>query len=122
MEDFVKSTWRVTLGAETDSPLVILDYGDWMLSELALPQAHTLQVQPFLRSDNQAVWDRGGIIYSMSLSCIKTFDSWVEAQNFMLAYSLLVSRTRDGEAIITAKGGDSYSCLLYTSPSPRDRG
>ena len=109
MRNFIKSTWRITLGTETDAPLVILDYGDMMLAEPTFPQTHSLQVQPFLRSDNQAVWDRGGITYDLTVSCVKTFDSLVEARNFMMSHMLLISQMRDGEATIEVKDGDSYS-------------
>ena len=43
-------------------------------------------------------------------------------KNFMSTYAKVATHDGDDEPIqIWAKDADSYGCLLYTSPSPRDR-
>eukprot|EP00961_Rhodomonas_salina_P070569 947339-Rhodomonas_salina.1 len=107
----------------TLSPEVLAELRWW------IQNIHTTDGQPIRHHLRALVLT--GMLYTDASACgWGGFSSLTEAQIQQTANALLENLARKAPsstpvsvvADLAARGIDTYSCLLYTSPSPRDRG
>lgn len=98
--ELLESRLRITYGGT-----VLLDYGDLMQSEAALPQSHSLQAQAYLRSDWVDMWDRGAVKFKSEVNVVREYADGATAREAQFDHALEVAALRHESMTIEVQGG-----------------
>jgi len=81
---YVKSCWKITWDA-AGTPLVLLNWGDWIPKEIELSFAQTVQREPVLQAAFQPIIPRGNLTRDLSVARLEAYGTPHELRASVLA-------------------------------------